>query len=147
MIGILLLSHGEMANGMRHSLNFLYGQVEGLRALCLYPEHSPEDFDALLAEAVSEVDQGEGVLILTDINGGTPANRALMLAASRPDIEVIAGMNLPLLLVAVNIRDLYTLPELVDELMAETGSSIVCSSRELRNQMAGAGDPMDDLME
>ena len=147
MIGILLLSHGEMANGMRHSLNFLYGQAEGLRALCLYPEHSPEDFDALLAEAVSEVDQGEGVLILTDINGGTPANRALMLAASRPDIEVIAGMNLPLLLVAVNIRDLYTLPELVDELMAETGSSIVCSSRELRNQMAGAGDPMDDLME
>ena len=147
MIGILLLSHGEMANGMRHSLNFLYGQAEGLRALCLYQEHSPEDFDALLAEAVSEVDQGEGVLILTDINGGTPANRALMLAASRPDIEVIAGMNLPLLLVAVNIRDLYTLPELVDELMAETGSSIVCSSRELRNQMAGAGDPMDDLME
>lgn len=147
MIGILLLSHGEMANGMRHSLNFLYGQAEGLRALCLYPEHSPEDFDALLAEAVAEVDGGEGVLILTDINGGTPANRALMLAASRPDIEVIAGMNLPLLLVAVNIRDLYTLPELVDELMAETGSSIVCSSRELRNQMAGAGDPMDDLME
>lgn len=147
MIGILLLSHGEMANGMRHSLNFLYGQAEGLRALCLYPEHSPEDFDALLAEAVAEVDGGEGVLILTDINGGTPANRALMLAASRPDIEVIAGMNLPLLLVAVNSRDLYTLPELVDELMAETGSSIVCSSRELRNQMAGAGDPIDDLME
>lgn len=147
MIGILLLSHGEMANGMRHSLNFLYGQAEGLRALCLYPEHSPEDFDTLLAEAVAEVDGGEGVLILTDINGGTPANRALMLAASRPDIEVIAGMNLPLLLVAVNSRDLYTLPELVDELMAETGSSIVCSSRELRNQMAGAGDPMDDLME
>lgn len=147
MIGILLLSHGEMANGMRHSLNFLYGQAEGLRALCLYPEHSPEDFDKLLNEAVSEVDGGEGVLILTDINGGTPANRALLLAARRPDIEVITGMNLPLLLVAVNSRDLYTLPELVDELMEEMKLSIVCSSRELRAQMSGTGDPLDDLME
>ena len=147
MIGILLLSHGEMANGMRHSLHFLYGQAEGLRALCLYPEHSPEDFDKMLLEAVAEVDQGEGVLILTDINGGTPANRALMLAASRPDVEVITGMNLPLLLVAVNIRELYPLPELVDALLEETKMSILCSSRELRAQMSGAGDPLDDLME
>ena len=147
MIGILLLSHGEMANGMRHSLNFLFGQAEGLRALCLYPEHSPEDFDKLLLEAVTEVDQGEGVLVLTDINGGTPANRALMLAASRPDVEVITGMNLPLLLVAVNIRELYPLPELVDALLEETKMSILCSSRELRAQMSGAGDPLDDLME
>lgn len=147
MIGILLLSHGEMANGMRHSLNFLFGQAEGLRALCLYPEHSPEDFDKLLLEAVTEVDQGEGVLVLTDINGGTPANRALMLAASRPDVEVITGMNLPLLLVAVNIRELYPLPELVDALLEETKMSILCSSRELRAQMSSADDPLDDLME
>ena len=147
MIGILLLSHGEMANGMRHSLNFLFGQAEGLRALCLYPEHSPEDFDKLLLEAVTEVDQGEGVLVLTDINGGTPANRALVLAASRPDVEVITGMNLPLLLVAVNIRELYPLPELVDALLEETKMSILCSSRELRAQMSSADDPLDDLME
>lgn len=147
MIGILVLSHGEMAHGMIHSLNFLYGQAEGLRALCLYPEHSPEDFDAMLAEAVAEVDTGDGVLIFTDINGGTPANRALMLAAQRADVEVITGMNLPLLLAAVSSRDFCTLPQLVEELLEESKLSIVCTSRALREQMAADSDDMDDLME
>lgn len=147
MIGILVLSHGEMAHGMIHSLNFLYGQAEGLRALCLYPEHSPEDFDAMLAEAVAEVDTGDGVLIFTDINGGTPANRALLLAAQRADVEVITGMNLPLLLAAVSSRDFCTLPQLVEELLEESKLSIVCTSHTLREQMAADSDDMDDLME
>ena len=147
MIGILVLSHGEMAHGMIHSLNFLYGQAEGLRALCLYPEHSPEDFDAMLAEAVAEVDTGDGVLIFTDINGGTPANRALLLAAQRADVEVITGMNLPLLLAAVSSRDFCTLPQLVEELQEESKLSIVCTSHALREQMAADSDDMDDLME
>ena len=147
MIGILVLSHGEMAHGMIHSLNFLYGQAEGLRALCLYPEHSPEDFDAMLAEAVAEVDTGDGVLIFTDINGGTPANRALLLAAQRADVEVITGMNLPLLLAAVSSRDFCTLSQMVEELLEESKLSIVCTSRALREQMAADSDDMDDLME
>ena len=147
MIGILVLSHGDMAHGMIHSLNFLYGQAEGLRALCLYPEHSPEDFDAMLAEAVAEMDTGDGVLIFTDINGGTPANRALLLAAQRADVEVITGMNLPLLLAAVSSRDFCTLPQLVEELLEESKLSIVCTSRALREQMAADSDDMDDLME
>lgn len=147
MVGILLLSHGDMAKGMIHSLNFLYGQAEGLRALCLYPEHSPEVFDGLLLQAVAEVDQGDGVIIFTDINGGTPANRALLLASARQDVEVIAGMNLPLLLVAVNSREFDNLQELCEELLEEAKLSIVCTSRELRAQMAGSGDDMDDLME
>ena len=128
MIGILVLSHGEMAHGMIHSLNFLYGQAEGLRALCLYPEHSPTDFDEMLAEAVAEVDAGDGVLIFTDINGGTPANRALLLAA-------------------VSSRDFCDLQQLVAELLEESKLSIVCTSRALREQMAADSDDMDDLME
>ena len=149
MIGILVLSHGEMARGMIHSLNFLYGQAEGLRALCLYPEHSPEDFDAMLAEALGEVDRGEGVLIFTDINGGTPANRALMLAASRPDVEVITGMSLPLLLAAVSSREFCGLEQLVTELLEEAKLSVVCTSRMLREQVTAADDldDLDDLME
>lgn len=147
MIGILLLSHGDMAKGMIHSLNFLYGQAEGLRALCLYPEHSPEEFDRLLLDAVEQVDNGDGVLILTDIYGGTPSNRALLLAATRPDVEVIAGMNLPMLLVAVNSREYCSMAELCDEMLEEAKLSIVCSSRDLRSQMAGTGDDMDDLMD
>lgn len=147
MIGILVLSHGQMADGMLHSLQFLSGKAEGLKALCLYPEHSPEQFDALLQQAAAEVDRGEGVLIFTDINGGTPANRALMLAARRPDVEVIAGMNLPLLLVAVTSREYCTLPELVTELMEDAHGSIVCTSRDLRGQLGAAEDELDDLME
>lgn len=147
MIGILVLSHGDMANGMIHSLNFLYGQAQGLRALCLYPEHSPADFDAMLQNALAEVDQGNGVIIFTDINGGTPANRSLMLAAQRPDVEVIAGMNLPLLLAAVSSREFCSLQLLVDELLEEASLSIVCTSRNLRAQITDSGDDMDDLME
>ena len=147
MIGILVLSHGEMARGMIHSLQFLYGQAEGLRALCLYPEHSPEDFDKLLTGALAEVDQGDGVLIFTDINGGTPANRALLLAAQRPDVEVITGMNLPLLLAAVSSREFCDLQQLVAELLEEAAQSILCTSRTLRAQMSAESDELDDLME
>ena len=147
MIGILILSHGDMAKGMIHSIGFLQGEAKGLSALCLYPEQSPEEFDKELLKAAAEVDEGDGILIFTDIKGGTPSNRALLLAGSRPDVEVFAGVNLPLVLAALDARDSTDLLGLCEELNDIASITIAHTSLTLRKLTAEAGDDMDDLME
>ncbi len=148
MIGIVVLSHGEMAAGMLHSIQFLRGKAEGVTSLCLYPTQAVEEFDELLKDAVSQVDDGEGVLIFTDVNGGTPANRALMLAAGRTDVEVVTGVNLPLLLEALDARTYSEMDELCEQLMEVAPHSIAHASGALRAEKSGEQpDELDDLME
>ncbi len=148
MIGIVVLSHGNMAEGMLHSVQFLHGKAEGVKSLCLYPTQAVEEFDAQLRDVIAEVDEGEGVLIFTDVNGGTPANRALVIAAQRADIEVISGVNLPLLLEALEARTYSEMDELCEQLMEVAPHSIAHASGVLRKgQPASAASDLDDLME
>ena len=146
MTGIVVLSHGAMAEGMLNSVQFLRGETKDLEALCLYPQDSTEEYDIQLRRAVSLVDKGDGVLIFTDVNGGTPANRALVLAAARPDIEVVAGVNLPLLLEALDAREYCDMEELCEQLLEVAPHSFSHASRALRQTEKAAGDSMDDLM-
>ena len=148
MIGIVVLSHGNMASGMIDSVRLLRGEAEGLESFCLYPHQSVEEFDSGLADAIARVDSGEGVLILTDVNGGTPAGRALRIAAARSDIEVVAGVNLPLLLEALDAREYSDMDELCDQLMEVAPHSISCASRVLRKkQDETSKDSLDSIME
>lgn len=149
MVGIIVMSHGDMAEGMVTSSRLLRETARGLEALCLAPEQLPQDFDRELAEAVERVDEGDGVLLLADVNGGTPANRALLLAAKRPDIEVAAGVNLPLLLEALDMREYCALHEVYEQLMEAAPYSITFPSRQMREgqEDAGVPDGLDALME
>lgn len=97
MIGIILLSHGNMAKGMYESCQIFFGNdLPQIEAYCLGDNDSPEDMDKWIQEGINKVDDGHGTIILCDLQGGTPYNRCAMFINNR--IQVIAGMNFPMLL-------------------------------------------------
>ena len=105
MIGILLMSHGKMAEGMLDSCQLFFGEaIQQLQALCLAKEESVEGFDERIRAALASLDEGQGVLVLCDLLGGTPANRCVSLLTEGQKIRVITGMNLGMLIEILGIR-------------------------------------------
>lgn len=104
MVGIVLLSHGEMANGMLNSAGMFFGETElqQVATVSLLPADSPEDFDVKLADAIASVDTGDGVVILCDLLGGTPCNRAAYKCSEK--VQVITGMNLSMFMELLGSR-------------------------------------------
>lgn len=103
MIGVVLLSHGEMAEGMKKSCELFFGDNIANLACCqLYEGMAPETYDKKIDEALKEVDDGSGVVVMCDLFGGTPSNRVMKRASNR--IEVITGMNMAMLLELLGSR-------------------------------------------
>lgn len=97
MVGILLMSHGKMAEGMLDSSKLFFGDdIPQVKALCLMASDNPEDFDERIKEAIAEIDDGQGVIAMCDLLGGTPCNRSAMVLNER--VQVITGMNFSILL-------------------------------------------------
>ena len=97
MIGLVLVTHGRLAAEFVRAMEHVVGPQERIEAICIGPEDDMEGRRNDIAEAISRVDDGAGVIILTDLFGGTPSNLAISLM--RPDrAEVIAGVNLPMLI-------------------------------------------------
>lgn len=97
MIGILLISHGDFANGIKNSAEMFFNDnIESFQALVYHEEVELEEFDKRLREKISEMDDGAGVLILGDIVGGTPVNRSIPLL--NENVFLIAGFNFNLLI-------------------------------------------------
>lgn len=133
MIGIVLISHGKMADGMLDSCKLFFGEeISQILSVCLLPENSPEDFDKKIELAISKVDSGDGVLILCDLLGGTPCNRCAYILNDR--IQVIAGVNLSILLEFLATRDsLKDISELDVETLIFVGANGVVSLNKLLN--------------
>jgi PTS system mannose-specific IIA component len=97
MIGLVLVTHGRLAAEFVTAMEHVVGPQQRIEAICIGPEDDMEGRRNDIAEAISRVDDGAGVIILTDLFGGTPSNLAISLM--RPDrVEVIAGVNLPMLI-------------------------------------------------
>jgi len=97
MVGILLMSHGKMAEGMLDSSKLFFGDdIPQVKALCLMASDNPEEFDERIKEAIAEIDDGQGVIAMCDLLGGTPCNRSAMVLNER--VQVITGMNFSILL-------------------------------------------------
>jgi len=97
MIGLVLVTHGQLAAEFVRAMEHVVGPQEAIEAICIGPEDDMEARRADIAKAVSAVDQGRGVILLTDLFGGTPSNLAISLMEPGR-IEVIAGVNLPMLI-------------------------------------------------
>jgi len=132
-IGIVVTAHAGLAEGLIQATNLILGEQTGLRAFSLTPDI--EDPKALLAETIEVVNQGDGVLVLTDLFGGTPANLAIALSQDA-QIEVITGVNLPMLMRALAKRDTLSLSELVDELIEYTRQQILAPAQLLASREA-----------
>ena len=103
MIGIVLVTHGRLAQEFISAMEHMVGPQTHLRAVCIGPEDDIERRQREIAAAAKSVDVGRGVIIATDMFGGTPCNLALTLL-ERGKIEVLAGANLPSLIKLIDIR-------------------------------------------
>ncbi len=97
MIGLVLVTHGRLAEEFVVAMEHVVGQQERIAPICIGPEDDMEERRADIAKAIAEVDAGRGVIVLTDLFGGTPSNLAISLMQAGK-VEVIAGINLPMLI-------------------------------------------------
>jgi PTS system mannose-specific IIA component len=97
MIGLVLVTHGRLAAEFIVAMEHVVGPQEAVAGICIGPDDDMEARRKDIADAIQRVDSGSGVIILTDLFGGTPSNLAISLMKTG-DIEVIAGINLPMLI-------------------------------------------------
>ena len=97
MIGLVLVTHGRLADEFVTAMEHVVGRQERIRAIAIGPDDDMEARRADIAGAIAEVDAGRGVILLTDLFGGTPSNLAISLL-EKGRVEVIAGINLPMLI-------------------------------------------------
>jgi len=129
MVGIVLVTHGDLGQALLEAATFISGKVRGIKTVSVQ-DGAIDDLREAIAKAIKEVDTGSGVLILTDMFGGTPSN--LSLSFLEPGkIEVITGVNLPMLLSAINKQEENSLAELVTFVKTKALNSIILASEEL----------------
>lgn len=97
MIGLVLVTHGKLAREFRVAMEHVVGPQQAIETICIGPDDDMETRRTDIARAVEKVNDGSGVILLTDLFGGTPSNLAISLLKSG-EIEVIAGVNLPMLI-------------------------------------------------
>ncbi|NBC35686.1 PTS fructose transporter subunit IIA [Novosphingobium sp. FSY-8] len=97
MIGLILVTHGKLAEEFVHAMEHVVGRQEQVATVCIGPNDDVERRRREIADAIRVVDTGEGAIILTDLFGGTPSNLAISLMQAGK-VEVIAGINLPMLI-------------------------------------------------
>ncbi len=112
MIGIVIVTHGRLAAEFIAALEHVVGPQRDIAAICIGPDDDMEQRRQDILQSVKAVDTGDGVVLLTDMFGGTPSNLA-MSVMDRPKIEVIAGINLPMLIKLASLRSTETLSDAV----------------------------------
>lgn len=108
MIGMVLVTHGRLAEEFIAALEHVVGEQPQVRAVCIGPEDDMEQRRQDILNSVAEVDDGSGVVVLTDMFGGTPSNLAISIM-DKAKVEVIAGVNLPMLIKLASVRKNETL--------------------------------------
>ncbi len=112
MIGLVLVTYGRLAEEMISATEHVVGAQRNIRAICIGPDDDMERRRSDIVQAVSEVDDGDGVILLIDMFGGTPSNLALSIM-DKPNVEVIAGVNLPMLIRLASARESESLADAV----------------------------------
>jgi len=126
----VLVTHGSLADEFRAALEHVMGPQKQIEAITIGAEDDPELCRSDIIEAVNRVDSGDGVVILTDMFGGTPSNLAISVMG-RPKVEVLAGINLPMLVKLAKVRDECPLTEAVAAAQDSGRKYITIASRVL----------------
>jgi mannose PTS system EIIA component len=104
MIGMVLVTHGRLACEFRAALEHVVGPQQQLNVITIDPDDDMDGRRQDIMDAIHHVDTGEGVVVLTDMFGGTPSNLAIS-AMNGSNVEVVAGINLPMLIKLASVRD------------------------------------------
>ncbi len=109
-IGLVLVTHGDLAKEFVAAMEHVVGPQEGVRAISIGPDDDMEQRRKDIMLAVTDADEGKGVIVLTDMFGGTPSNLAISIIGTA-NVEVLAGVNLPMLIKLSSERHTATLEE------------------------------------
>ncbi len=112
MIGMVLVTHGHLATEFRAALEHVVGPQKQIVPISIGPEDDMERRRLEIIEAIESVDSGDGVVVLTDMFGGTPSNLAISVM-NGGKVEVLAGVNLPMLIKLASVRDSQPLEQAV----------------------------------
>jgi len=112
MIGILLVTHGKLAKEFIAAAEHVVGEQRYIDAICIEADDDMEQCRQHIIKSVAKLDTGKGVVILTDMFGGTPSNLSISLLGQK-NVEVLAGVNLPMLIKLTSVRQTATLKEAV----------------------------------
>ena len=112
MIGLILVTHGRLAEHFVEAMEHVVGAQQAIATICIGPNDDMERRRQDIADAIAEVDTGSGAIILTDLFGGTPSNLAISLLDTGR-VEVIAGINLPMLIRLAGARKAMNVVEAV----------------------------------
>lgn len=146
MIGLVLVTHGRLADEFKAALEHVMGPQKQIEAITIGAEDDSDLCRSDIIEAVNRVDSGDGVAILTDMFGGTPSNLAIS-CMSLPKVEVLAGINLPMLVKLAKVREERPLPDAIAMAQEAGRKYVTIASRVLMRQMsddapqAGTGVP------
>ncbi len=130
MIGLVIVTHGRLAVEFRAALEHVVGPQQQIEAITIGPDDNGEQCRKDIIEAVKRADTGDVVAILTDMFGGTPSNLAISVM-SRPKVEVLAGINLPMLVKLAKVRGECPLQEAVAAAQESGRKYITIASRVL----------------
>ncbi len=130
MIGMVLVTHGHLATEFRAALEHVVGPQKQIATVSIGPEDDMEQRRKDILEAVKDVDAGDGVVVLTDMFGGTPSNLAISVM-NGGHIEVVAGINLPMLIKLASVRDVASLEQAVIQAQDAGRKYIYVASRVL----------------
>ena len=134
MIGLVLVTHGRLAEEFRTAMEHVVGPQKNVATICIGAEDDIEQRRKDIEERISRVDTGDGVILLTDMFGGTPSNLAISQMV-RPGVEVIAGVNLPMLIKLASVRKAKGVGEAVD-LAQEAGRKYISVASRLLGEAA-----------
>jgi len=112
MIGLVLVTHGRLAEEFVAALEHVVGPQKDIRAICIGPDDDMEQRRQDILDGARAVDSGEGVVVLTDMFGGTPSNLAISIM-DKARVEVVAGLNLPMLIKLASVRETEPLDDAV----------------------------------
>ena len=129
MVGILVVSHGKLAEALITSVQFLVGNLHRVKGISIWPRDRKEEVKDRIQKGLGEVDDGDGVVILTDVLGGTPTNLSLSISEDEK-VEVVTGVNLPMLLTLSSYQKGKSLEE-ISRLAKKSGRRSIALAKKV----------------
>ncbi len=129
MIGLVVVTHGRLAEEFRGVLEHIVGPQEQMATICIGPDDEPEGRRDEILTLIREVDSGDGTVLLTDMFGGTPSNLAISVL-EEANVEVVAGVNLPMLIKLASIRGETKMADAVNEAL-EAGRKYITAASQI----------------
>jgi PTS system mannose-specific IIA component len=133
MIGILIVSHGRLADALISSVQSLVGNLPRVSGVSIWPKDREKEIKNKIQHKIAEVDDGDGVVILTDIFGGTPTNASFSLSR-KEKVQVVTGVNMPMLLTLSSYRQGKSLEEIA-ELAKKSGRRSIILARKVNGSV------------